>query len=68
MDTDNNAMNGAVRLAKTAEGSSMELTGLPTPSYGSFWFSAERGVSIREVVGSKVKVTVPKRIIIKKIC
>lgn len=52
---------GCVTLeGKTAEGISMELTGLPTPSYGSFWLSAEPGVSVRELVSSKVSLVVPK--------
>ena len=52
---------GTVTLeGKTAEGASMELAGLPTPSYGSFWLSAEQGVSVRELISSRVKVTIPK--------
>ena len=52
---------GTVTLeGKTAEGSSMELAGLPTPSYGSFWLSAEQGVSVRELISSKVKEIIPK--------
>lgn len=52
---------GTVTLeGKTAEGSSMELAGLPTPSYGSFWLSTEQGVSVRELISSKVKEIIPK--------
>lgn len=52
---------GTVTLeGKTAKGSAMELTGLPTPSYGSFWLSAEPGVSVRELVSSRVNDKIPK--------
>ncbi len=45
---------------KMAEGEAMELTGLPSPSYGSFWLSAEQGVLVRDLVSSRVNVKVPK--------
>lgn len=52
---------GTVTLeGKTAEGTAMELGNLPIPSYGSFWFSAEPGVSVRDLVSSKVKIIIPK--------
>lgn len=55
-----NGYGTVILEGKTGEGVSMELTGLPTPSYGSFWLSAEQGVSVRDLVSGKASVRIPK--------